>query len=139
MKRRIKDKVCVAGVRRGWRALAYGAWLGLAAGLTGGVAAAAPQPGVPNAASASSAAALVARGAYLARAGDCVACHTASGGKPFAGGLKFDTPIGAIYSTNITPDPQTGLGGWTLEDFDRAVRAGVRKNGDTLYPAMPYP
>lgn len=82
---------------------------------------------------------LVKRGEYLARAGDCIACHTAKDGKPFAGGLKFDTPIGAIYSTNITPDPDTGLGKWTFEDFDRAVRGGVRKNGDTLYPAMPYP
>ncbi len=81
----------------------------------------------------------LARGAYLARAGDCIACHTAPGGKPFAGGLKFDTPIGAIYSTNITPDARTGIGGWTLADFDRALRGGVRRNGDTLYPAMPYP
>ncbi|MGN4120444.1 cytochrome c, partial [Burkholderia gladioli] len=69
----------------------------------------------------------------------CIACHSAPNGKPFAGGLKFDTPIGAIYSTNITPDAKTGIGGWRFEDFDRAVRAGVRKNGDTLYPAMPYP
>ena len=82
---------------------------------------------------------LIKRGEYLARAGDCIACHTASGGKPFAGGLKFDTPIGGIYSTNITPDPKTGLGGWTVEDFTRAVREGVRKNGDTMYPAMPFP
>ncbi|SDH26156.1 Cytochrome c, mono-and diheme variants [Paraburkholderia steynii] len=82
---------------------------------------------------------LVAHGEYLARAGDCIACHTSQGGKPFAGGLKFDTPIGAIYSTNITPDRNTGIGTWTFEQFDRAVRAGVRPNGDTLYPAMPYP
>nr|WP_244108581.1 cytochrome c [Burkholderia gladioli] len=82
---------------------------------------------------------LLKRGEYLARAGDCIACHSTPNGKPFAGGLKFDTPIGAIYSTNITPDAKTGIGGWRFEDFDRAVRAGVRKNGDTLYPAMPYP
>nr|WP_244117298.1 cytochrome c [Burkholderia gladioli] len=82
---------------------------------------------------------LLERGEYLARAGDCIACHSTPNGKPFAGGLKFDTPIGAIYSTNITPDAKTGIGGWRFEDFDRAVRAGVRKNGDTLYPAMPYP
>ncbi|MFC5430842.1 c-type cytochrome [Paraburkholderia denitrificans] len=84
-------------------------------------------------------AALVQRGEYLARAGDCIACHTAKDGKPFAGGLKFGTPIGAIYSTNVTPDADTGIGAWTLDEFGRAVRAGVRKNGDTLYPAMPYP
>ncbi|WP_395069954.1 c-type cytochrome [Paraburkholderia silvatlantica] len=84
-------------------------------------------------------AALVAHGEYLARAGDCIACHTAQGGRPFAGGLKFDTPIGAIYSTNITPDVNTGIGKWRYDDFARAVRQGVRPNGDTLYPAMPYP
>ncbi|WP_425469803.1 c-type cytochrome [Paraburkholderia unamae] len=84
-------------------------------------------------------AALVAHGEYLARAGDCIACHTTQGGKPFAGGLKFDTPIGAIYSTNITPDTNTGIGKWSYDDFARAVRQGVRPNGETLYPAMPYP
>ncbi|MBB2926021.1 cytochrome c [Paraburkholderia silvatlantica] len=83
--------------------------------------------------------ALVAHGEYLARAGDCIACHTAQGGRPFAGGLKFDTPIGAIYSTNITPDANTGIGKWSYDDFARAVRQGVRPNGETLYPAMPYP
>ncbi|RQR63776.1 cytochrome c [Burkholderia sp. Bp9125] len=131
--------------RRTVRALAAGAaWLafGLASGAAIAQPAAAPLAAAPASATAAapqSADALVARGAYLARAGDCVACHTASGGKPFAGGLKFDTPIGAIYSTNITPDPKTGVGGWTLDEFDRALRAGVRKNGDTLYPAMPFP
>jgi mono/diheme cytochrome c family protein len=84
-------------------------------------------------------AALIAHGQYLARAGDCIACHSAPAGKPFAGGLKFDTPIGAIYSTNITPDRNTGIGAWTFAQFDRAVRAGVKPNGDTLYPAMPFP
>jgi mono/diheme cytochrome c family protein len=84
-------------------------------------------------------AALIEHGEYLARAGDCIACHSAPSGKPFAGGLKFDTPIGAIYSTNITPDHNTGIGSWTFAQFDRAVRAGVRPNGETLYPATPYP
>lgn len=81
---------------------------------------------------------LVKQGEYLARAGDCVACHTAKGGKPFAGGLPMETPIGVIYSTNITPD-KTGLGDYSFEDFDKAVRRGVAKSGSTLYPAMPYP
>ncbi|WP_016772321.1 c-type cytochrome, partial [Pseudomonas sp. R62] len=81
---------------------------------------------------------LIKKGEYLARAGDCVACHTAKGGKPFAGGLPMETPIGTIYSTNITPD-KTGLGDYSFEDFDQAVRHGVAKNGSTLYPAMPYP
>jgi alcohol dehydrogenase (quinone), cytochrome c subunit len=79
------------------------------------------------------------QGEYLARAGDCVSCHSAPGGKAFAGGLKMGTPLGAIYSTNITPDPETGIGGYSLADFDRAVRGGIAKDGHRLYPAMPYP
>src|SRR5579872_3927866 len=79
------------------------------------------------------------KGEYLARAGDCIACHSVRGGKAFAGGLRMGTPMGAIYSTNITPDPETGIGGYSLADFDRAVRAGVAKDGHHLYPAMPYP
>lgn len=82
--------------------------------------------------------ALVKQGEYLARAGDCVACHTAKDGKPFAGGLPMETPIGVIYSTNITPD-KTGIGDYSFEDFDQAVRHGVAKDGSTLYPAMPFP
>jgi alcohol dehydrogenase (quinone), cytochrome c subunit len=80
-----------------------------------------------------------ARGEYLARAGDCVACHSAPGGKAFAGGLKMGTPLGAIFTTNITPDIETGIGTYTVRDFDRAVRGGVAKDGHRLYPAMPYP
>lgn len=78
-------------------------------------------------------------GAYLARAADCVACHSVPNGKPFAGGLKMGTPLGNIFSTNITPDKTTGIGNYTLADFDRAVRKGVAKDGHHLYPAMPYP
>ncbi|MCP8462867.1 cytochrome c [Pseudomonas sp. ZM23] len=81
---------------------------------------------------------LLARGEYLARAGDCAACHTAPGGKPFAGGLPLATPLGAVYSTNITPDPKTGIGSYRYEDFARALRQGVAKGGSRLYPAMPY-
>lgn len=82
--------------------------------------------------------ALVKKGQYLARAGDCVACHTAKGGKPFAGGLAMQTPIGTVYSTNITPDP-SGIGHYSFAEFDQAVRKGIAKDGSTLYPAMPYP
>ncbi len=82
---------------------------------------------------------LIKRGEYLARMGDCVACHTSKGGTPFAGGLPMATPIGTIYSTNITPDKETGIGDYSFEDFDKAVRQGIAKNGQTLYPAMPYP
>jgi alcohol dehydrogenase (quinone), cytochrome c subunit len=89
--------------------------------------------------SAGSDAASVERGRYLAVAADCGACHTAPGGKPFAGGLAIDSPLGAIYSTNITPDPESGIGKFTLDEFDRAVRHGIDDEGVTLYPAMPYP
>ncbi len=82
--------------------------------------------------------ALIKQGEYLARAGDCVACHTVKGGKPFAGGLAMETPIGTLYSTNITPDP-SGIGAYSFDDFDKAVRHGIAKNGSTLYPTMPYP
>ncbi|MCQ4095132.1 cytochrome c [Erwinia persicina] len=92
-----------------------------------------------NALAADGADAQIARGEYLARAGDCVACHTKAGGEPFAGGLPMATPIGTLYSTNITPDKQSGIGGYSYDDFQKAVRHGVAKNGDTLYPAMPYP
>ncbi len=81
---------------------------------------------------------LISRGEYLARLGDCAACHTVPGRPPFTGGLRMGTPIGAIYTTNITPDPTYGIGSFTLTDFDRALRFGVSK-GHTLYPAMPYP
>jgi len=84
-------------------------------------------------------AALIQRGEYVARASDCVACHSLPDAAPFAGGLKMATPLGAIYATNITPDGTTGIGGYSLADFDRAVRHGVAPEGRRLYPAMPYP
>ncbi|RAU39504.1 cytochrome c [Pseudomonas sp. RIT412] len=84
-------------------------------------------------------AALIEQGRYLADAGDCTACHTAKGGKPFAGGLPIASPIGTLYSSNITPDKASGIGTYTLDDFDRALRHGIAANGDSLYPAMPYP
>ncbi|WP_322008730.1 cytochrome c [Paraburkholderia sp. J12] len=83
--------------------------------------------------------ALIKHGAYLATLGDCAACHTAKNGKPFAGGLAIATPIGNVYTTNITPDPATGIGSYTLNDFERALRSGIRRDGDPMYPAMPYP
>jgi alcohol dehydrogenase (quinone), cytochrome c subunit len=76
---------------------------------------------------------------YVARLGDCVACHSAPDGKPFAGGLKLGTPLGVIYATNITPDKETGIGNYTPAEFDNAVRRGVTRDGRRLYPAMPYP
>ena len=80
------------------------------------------------------------QGEYLARVGNCVACHSIPGGEPFAGGLKMAVPkVGFIYSTNITPDPETGIGNYTFEDFDRSMREGITKDGRRMYPAMPYP
>jgi alcohol dehydrogenase (quinone), cytochrome c subunit len=81
--------------------------------------------------------ALITRGEYLAKLGDCGACHSTPGNPPFSGGLKMALPIGAIYTTNITPDKTYGIGRFTLADFDRALRFGVA-NGHTLYPAMPF-
>lgn len=83
--------------------------------------------------------ALVSRGEYVARLSDCVACHSLPGAKPFAGGLQMATPLGAIHATNVTPDRATGIGAYSLADFDRAVRHGVAPGGKRLYPAMPYP
>ncbi|WP_201742070.1 c-type cytochrome [Mangrovicoccus ximenensis] len=82
---------------------------------------------------------LLARGERVAREADCVACHSTHDGAPFAGGLEMGTPIGSIYATNITPDPETGIGRYTLAEFDRAIRHGVAPDGSRLYPAMPYP
>lgn len=82
---------------------------------------------------------LVEKGRYLAYAGDCTACHTRPGGQPFAGGLPIASPLGTIYSSNITPDSDHGMGRYTLDQFDRAVRHGIAADGSSLYPAMPYP
>ncbi len=116
--------VCVIGV------IAY-----MALTRTDGAAGAAPAiAGAPAAAD------TLARGEYLAKAADCVACHTVPGsGKDFAGGFAFRLPFGTIYSSNITPDPDTGIGRWSDDEFVRAVREGVRKDGQHLYPALPYP
>jgi mono/diheme cytochrome c family protein len=79
------------------------------------------------------------RGRYLVNAGDCASCHTGQGGKPYAGGLAVPTPFGNIYSTNITPDPATGIGNWSEQDFYKAMHDGIRRDGKHLYPAFPYP
>jgi mono/diheme cytochrome c family protein len=81
---------------------------------------------------------LVSQGARVAALGDCMYCHTAEHGKPFAGGRPLDTPFGAIYTTNITPDADNGIGRWSLAAFTRALRSGVSRDGHLLYPAFPY-
>src|SRR5882724_6997997 len=83
-------------------------------------------------------AALLAKGEYLARAGDCIACHTAREGKTFAGGLPMKTPFGTIYTSNITPDPQTGIGMWTSDQFYQLMHNGRFPDGGLVYPAMPF-
>lgn len=81
----------------------------------------------------------IARGAYLARAGGCQACHTARGGVAYAGGRAIDTPFGRLYGPNLTPDRQTGIGAWSADDFWHALHDGVVPGGRLLYPAFPYP
>lgn len=92
----------------------------------------APAPGAP------ADAALIERGRYLAVAADCTACHTAKGGKPYAGGYSVESPLGTIYATNITPSKTAGIGNYTEAQFARALRQGIRADGAHLYPAMPY-
>ncbi|WLI88291.1 cytochrome c [Massilia sp. R2A-15] len=81
---------------------------------------------------------IINRGEYLARAGDCVACHTVPNGAMFAGGRAMATPFGNLYVPNITPDDDTGIGSWTADDFYRMMHTGISKNGTLLYPAMPF-
>jgi mono/diheme cytochrome c family protein len=81
----------------------------------------------------------VARGAELAAVGDCAVCHTASGGRPYAGGRGVPTPFGTVYATNITPDRDTGIGQWSEAAFRRAMRDGIDRSGRHLYPVLPYP
>lgn len=78
------------------------------------------------------------RGAALARAGNCMACHTARGGAPLAGGRRIETPFGDLYASNLTPDAETGLGLWSGEAFRRAMQQGISRGGRLLYPAFPY-
>ena len=81
---------------------------------------------------------IIAKGEYLARAGDCVACHTHPGGKEFAGGRPMPTPFGNLYVPNITPDEETGIGVWSPDEFYRMMHTGISRDGTLLYPAMPF-
>ncbi|MGF6595476.1 nicotinate dehydrogenase subunit B [Paraburkholderia sp. GAS448] len=125
--------------KKRWRFGLLGALAAGAAGLLGAMSLA-PQPIAPIAPPLAGAFApdLVARGKVLAAAGDCAVCHTAHNGVPNAGGLPLDTPFGTVYSTNITPDAQTGIGNWSLDAFVRAMRQGIHRDGRHLYPAFPY-
>ncbi len=81
---------------------------------------------------------VLAKGEYLARAGDCIACHTAPEGKPFAGGRSMATPFGTLFTSNVTPDPETGIGKWTADQFYQMMHTGRSPDGGLLYPAMPF-
>jgi nicotinate dehydrogenase subunit B len=136
-----QEAAAAAAARRKkrWR---FGFLGALAAGTAGwlSMASFAPQPIAPITPPLASAFApeLIARGKLLASLGDCAVCHTAHNGVPNAGGLALDTPFGTIYTTNITPDEQTGIGNWSFEAFVRAMRQGVHRDGRHLYPAFPY-
>ncbi|MGV7210817.1 c-type cytochrome [Oxalobacteraceae bacterium A2-2] len=97
-----------------------------------------PQAGAARPAQLSAATQLINRGEYLARAGDCVACHTAPNAPQFAGGRAMPTPFGNLYVPNITPDDDTGIGTWTSDEFYRMLHTGVSRDGTLLYPAMPF-
>jgi mono/diheme cytochrome c family protein len=94
--------------------------------------------GTAQAATPTNDAELIKKGEYLARAGDCIACHTVRGGEPMAGGLPMATPFGTLYSPNLTPDDETGIGKWTQDDFYRAMHTGRAKDGSLLYPVFPF-
>ncbi|AOI72963.1 c-type cytochrome [Burkholderia ubonensis] len=117
-----------------------GGLIGLACALLPGPAPIAPVAagGVGGADGAMWSAGTLERGRQIALAGDCAVCHTAPGGPVNAGGLALDTPFGTIYTTNITPDPETGIGAWTYSAFARAMREGIARDGTHLYPAFPY-
>ncbi|MCW5649566.1 MAG: cytochrome c [Ramlibacter sp.] len=104
------------------------------------IAVATPQaPTAPATPDVTGTTAQVARGAYLARAGNCMACHTVAGAAPYSGGRAIDTPFGRLHTSNLTPDKATGIGLWTADDFWRAMHEGKARDGRLLYPAFPYP
>ena len=96
-------------------------------------------PVEPGPANVPASASVIERGAYLARAGNCIGCHTTTGGAAFAGGRGVDTPFGVVVAPNITSDVKTGIGSWSASEFWRAMHHGRSKDGRLLYPAFPYP
>jgi nicotinate dehydrogenase subunit B len=122
-----------------------GKWIAAAASIFAGLAAVAITlpfkpaiPPIPKPDPSVFSAETIARGRTLSELGDCRVCHTVPGGVPMAGGRPLETPFGTIYSTNITPDPETGIGAWSYPAFERAMREGVHRDGKQLYPAFPY-
>ncbi|MDR3098271.1 MAG: c-type cytochrome [Paraburkholderia sp.] len=115
-----------------------GGLIGLACSLLPGPAPIAPLPAGAGPDASMWSAAMLERGRQIAAAGDCAVCHTAPGGAQNAGGFALETPFGTVWSTNITPDRETGIGAWTYEAFARAMRKGIARDGRHLYPAFPY-
>ncbi|MEO8152523.1 MAG: c-type cytochrome [Rhizobacter sp.] len=117
-------------------------WVGLAIVLLVGAAVVAlnlrDEDPLSDAPAATATPELVARGDYLARAGNCMGCHTARGGQPYAGGRGIETPFGTVYTSNLTPDAATGIGSWSPSHFWRALHNGRSRDGHLLYPAFPY-
>ena len=97
-----------------------------------------PLPSRPPGKEVSATTQTITRGEYLARAGDCVACHSVPNGRVFAGGREMPTPFGSLFAPNITPDDDTGIGRWNADDFYRMMHTGVSRDGSLLYPAMPF-
>lgn len=126
--------------RKGWKTWVLGAGAALAGGLMAGTVGMAIRPEIPRVPRPDNlwSAETLERGRQLFAAGDCAVCHTAEGGVPLAGGRPMETPFGTVYSTNLTPDPDTGLGAWSYPAFARAMREGVSRDGHHLYPAFPY-
>jgi mono/diheme cytochrome c family protein len=120
-------------------ALALAATLALLAGAVAWLNVRGEAPLSRAAAAAPADDATISRGAYLARAGNCLGCHTARGGADYAGGRGIATPFGTVYAPNLTPDPETGLGAWSAAEFWRALHHGRSRDGRLLYPAFPYP
>lgn len=122
------------------RALRHGALLCLLVALAGGCSADVASGGAAKSSTRDRQNfATIERGRYLAAVGDCAACHTSPGGKPYAGGRPVETPFGNVLASNLTPDPAVGIGAWSDDDFVSAVTRGVSRGGVRLYPAMPYP
>ncbi|WP_414444483.1 c-type cytochrome [Burkholderia sp. 22PA0106] len=115
-----------------------GGLIGLAGALLPGPAPIAPIPAGSASGAQVWSADTIERGRLVAIAGDCAVCHTAPGGRTNAGGFPLETPFGTIYSTNLTPDPETGIGSWSYPAFARAMREGISRDGRHLYPAFPY-
>src|SRR5689334_17244163 len=122
-----RDRSALRPLARCWTALAFA---GVVAAF-GAASAGFGQPAQP--------ADQLERGRYLVTLGDCEGCHTRPGGERFAGGLPLKSPFGTIYTANITPDPETGIGSWSDADFYRALHEGIDARGAHLYPAFPYP